>query len=76
MKPLKTAEELRAANRTAQRRFYTKRKEIAERFAAFPISEDEFIRQISERVIENGQPVRVVRLNLLLTWARQTGISR
>jgi hypothetical protein len=76
VKPLKTAEELRAANRTSQKRFYDKRKEIAERFAAFPISQDEFILRISERVVENGKPVRVVRLALLLQWARETGIIR
>jgi hypothetical protein len=65
MKLLKTAEELRAANRTAQRRFYNRRKEIAQLFGHFPISENEFIQKISERVMEDRQPKRVVRLGPL-----------
>ena len=76
MKPLKTAEELRQANRKAAKRFYDRRKEIAQKFGAFPIPVDEFIRRISERVIEAGKPVRVVRLALLLDWAREAGIIR
>jgi hypothetical protein len=46
VKPLKTAEELRQANRKAAKRFYDRRKEIAQKFAAFPILEDEFTRRI------------------------------
>ena len=75
-KPLKTLEEIRETNRRRQARFYQKRKQVADQFAAFPIKEDEFIQKVSERVIEGGRPMRVVRLALLFSWARETGIIR
>ena len=75
-KPLKTLEEIRETNRKRQARFYQKRKEVADQFAAFPIPENEFIHKISERVIEGGKPMRVVRLVLLLSWAKETGVIR
>ena len=75
-RPAKTLEEIRESNRKRQARFYQRRKETAVQLKGYPIKEDEFIRRISERVIEAGKPVRVVRLALLLAWAREAGIIR